>query len=113
MRVPPMFASVSICRRENVPTLPPSGARKPLRPKKTPGRCPPHTKPKLVALVRLYQASGGLGFSRRLRRDANNLACAVLCLRRRFHSGAREDKSCAHERVSTHDLVMERVVEAV
>jgi len=38
MRVPPMFASVSICRRENVPTIPPSGARKPLRPKKTPGQ---------------------------------------------------------------------------
>src|ERR1700675_4166868 len=36
MDVPPMFASVSLCRRENAPTPPPSDDRKSLRPK-TPG----------------------------------------------------------------------------
>jgi hypothetical protein len=33
MRIPPIFASVSLRRRENVPTFPPSDARKSLRQK--------------------------------------------------------------------------------
>jgi hypothetical protein len=78
-----------------------------------PGRYPPHTKPKLVAPIRLYQALGWLGFDGRLQSDADNLACVVLCLRRRLHSRACADKSCARERVSARHLVMERVVEAV
>src|SRR6266404_7781475 len=37
MGIPPMFADVSLCRRENAPTPPPSDARKSLHPK-TPGQ---------------------------------------------------------------------------